>query len=137
MASVQQGPLSCSHRAFESDSSWVCWTAVCVAADQNLSPTSFHSDEKWVSLSSEGFSAVVSHSWFIHVSPNFSVLFYCNISNINFKICRKHLFKDRKLAFQVQFCYFVLLLTGNSRACRSVYYGNAAYAVEMQLFLRL
>lgn len=65
------------------------------------------------------------------VSPNFSVLFYCNISNINFKMCRKHLFKDRKLAFQViQFCYFALLLTGN-RACRS-----QTYTVGMQPVLQ-
>lgn len=130
MASVQQGPLSCSHRG--GSSSWVCWTAACVAADQSLSPTSFHGDEKWVSISSEGFSAVVSHAWFIHVSPNFSVLFYCNISNINFKMCHKHLFKDRKLAFQVyiQFCYFALLLTGN-RACRS-----QTYTVGMQPVLQ-
>lgn len=43
-----------------------------MAADQSLSPTSFHGDKKWVSVSSEGFSAVVSHAWFIHVSPNVS-----------------------------------------------------------------
>lgn len=138
MASVQQGLLSCSHTDGSRITELLSLTSHGHAGQQPAwlwikAFPQLHStvNRKWVSISSEGFSAVVSHAWFIHVSPKFSVLFYCNISNITYKMCCKHLFKDRKLAFQVQFCYFALLLTGNSRACRS-----QAYTWEWQPVLQ-